>query len=61
MLFRSQESWALWHKEVGEFLGVPPSLMLFCGLALGYGDYSAPINRLRTERAALEDFATFHT
>lgn len=57
----AQESWALWHKEVGEFLGVPPSLMLFCGLALGYGDYSAPINRLRTERAALEDFATFHT
>jgi len=57
----AQESWALWHKEVGEFLGVPPTLMLFCGLALGYGDYSAPINRLRTERAALEDFATFHT
>jgi nitroreductase len=57
----AQESWALWHKEVGEFLSVPPSMMLFCGLALGYGDYSAPINRLRTERAALEDFVTFHT
>jgi nitroreductase len=56
----AQESWALWHKEVGEFLGVPPNMMLFCGLALGYGDYSAPINRLRTERAALEDFVTFH-
>jgi hypothetical protein len=36
-------------------------MMLFCGLALGYGDYSAPINRLRTERAALEDFVAFHT
>jgi nitroreductase len=57
----AQESWAIWHKEVGEFLSVPPTLMLFCGLALGYGDYSAPINRLRTERAALEDFVTFHT
>ena len=57
----AQESWALWHKEVGEFLSVPPTMMLFCGLALGYGDYSAPINRLRTERAALEDFVTFHT
>jgi nitroreductase len=56
----AQESWALWHKEVGEFLGVAPTMMLFCGLALGYGDYSAPINRLRTERAALEDFVTFH-
>jgi hypothetical protein len=29
-------------------------------LALGYGDYSASINRLRTDRAALEDFVTFH-
>jgi nitroreductase len=57
----AQESWALWHEEVDEFLGVPPTMMLFCGLALGYGDYSAPINRLRTERAALEDFVTFHT
>ena len=57
----AQESWALWHKEVGDFLSVPPSMMLFCGLALGYGDYAAPINRLRTERAALEDFVTFHT
>ena len=57
----AQESWAIWHREVGEFLSVPPTMMLFCGLALGYGDYSAPINRLRTERAALDDFVTFHT
>lgn len=55
-----QEAWAVWHREVGEFLGVSAELMLFCGMALGYGDYSAPINRLRTERAAVEEFATFH-
>jgi len=56
----AQESWAIWHQQVTEFLGVDPALMLFCGLAIGYGDYSAPINRLRTERAALEEFAVFH-
>jgi nitroreductase len=56
----AQESWAIWHKEVSEFLSVQPTMMLFCGLALGYGDYSAPINRLRTDRAALEDFVSFH-
>jgi nitroreductase len=55
-----QEAWAAWHKEVGEFLGVGPELMLFCGLALGYGDYSAPINRLRSDRAGVDEFASFH-
>jgi nitroreductase len=55
-----QESWANWHKEVSEFLSVDPSWMLFCGLALGYGDYSAPINRLRTDRAAVDEIAVFH-
>jgi nitroreductase len=54
----AQEAWAVWHKSVAEFLGMPPALMLFCGMALGYRDESAPINRLRTERAPLEDFAT---
>ncbi len=52
-----QESWAGWHQTVAEFLGMPPELMLFCGLSLGYRDESAPINRLETDRAGLEDFA----
>ncbi|HEY2145103.1 MAG TPA: nitroreductase [Steroidobacteraceae bacterium] len=55
-----QEAWAVWHQQVGEFLGVGPSLMLFCGLALGYADTQAPINRLRTEREAVDAFVTFH-
>jgi nitroreductase len=55
-----QEAWAIWHKEVGEFLGVGPELMLFCGMAVGYGDSAAPINRLRTERAPVEEFVVFH-
>jgi nitroreductase len=55
-----QEAWAIWHKEVGEFLSVGPELMLFCGMALGYGDYAAPINRLRAERAPVEEFVVFH-
>lgn len=54
----AQEAWAVWHKTIGEYLGIPPNLMFFCGMALGYRDESAPINRLRTERAPLEEFAT---
>jgi nitroreductase len=56
----AQESWAIRHKEVGEFLGIESTMMLFCGLAIGYGDYAAPINRLRTERTAVVDFTVFH-
>jgi len=56
----AQESWAIWHKEVTEFFSVEPALMLFCGMAIGFGDYDAPINRLRTERAAVDEFAVFH-
>lgn len=54
----AQEAWALWHKTIAEFVGMPPELMLFCGLALGYGDAANPVNGLRTQRAPLEDFVT---
>jgi len=53
-----QEAWAIWYKTIGEFLSMPEELMLFCGMGLGYMDESAPINRLRTDRAPLEEFAT---
>jgi nitroreductase len=56
----AQEAWAARHQQVTEFLGVGSELMLFCGLALGHGDYSAPVNRLRTERTPVERFTTFH-
>jgi nitroreductase len=54
----AQEAWAVWYKTVADFLQLPPDHMLFCGMALGYMDESAPINSLRTERAGLEEFAT---
>jgi nitroreductase len=54
-----QEAWAIWYKTVGEFLSIPPELMLFCGMGIGYGDPQAPINSLRSERAPLDAFVTF--
>jgi nitroreductase len=54
-----QEAWAAVHGTVAAHLGLPPGRMLYCGMALGYADGEAPINRCRTERAPLEDFATF--
>lgn len=54
-----QEAWAIWPKTIGEFLNMPSELMLFCGMGLGYMDESAPINGLRTERAPMEEWASF--
>lgn len=54
----AQEAWAIWHKTIAEFLQLPADVMLFSGMALGYMDEGAPINSLRTQRAALDEFAT---
>ena len=53
-----QEAWAIWHKTVGEYLSIPAELMLFCGMGIGFIDGAHPINRLRTDRAPLDEFAT---
>jgi nitroreductase len=53
------ESWALWPRTVAAFLGMPPELMLFCGMALGHRDETHPVNRTRAERAPVDEFARF--
>lgn len=53
-----QEAWAVWHKTVGEYLRLPPELMLFCAMAVGHADETAAINRWRADRAALDEFVT---
>jgi hypothetical protein len=54
-----QESWSGWYREVADAIALPAHRMLFAGMALGYRDPAAPINRLRSDRATLEEFATF--
>jgi nitroreductase len=54
-----QESWSGWYREVAEAVALPAGRMLFSGIAVGYRDESAPINRLRTTRAPLAEFASF--
>ena len=55
----AQEAWTSWHKTVSAFLKLPPEHILFCGIALGYADEEAPINRWRSAREPVEAFATF--
>jgi nitroreductase len=54
-----QEAWSVWHKTVADFLSLRPEMMLFCGMAVGHRDETAAINRLKTDRAPLEEIATF--
>ncbi len=55
----AQEAWSVYPVTVGEFLGLPPERMLFCGMAIGYRNPEHPVNGLVTDRAPLEEFATF--
>jgi nitroreductase len=45
-----QADWAIYVEAVKTFLGVPSSLTLVCGIAVGHADSSRPINGVRTDR-----------
>lgn len=49
-----QEYWARYPVTVGAFLGLPADQMLFSGMALGWRDPEAPINRLKAGRDPFE-------
>ncbi|MEM7268697.1 MAG: nitroreductase [Pseudomonadota bacterium] len=55
----AQEAWAMWAEEVRAHTGAPEEEMLFCGMSIGHRDEDAPVNQLRADRAALDEFAAF--
>ena len=55
----AQECWAMYWKTVGQAINPPENWQLFCGMAIGYADPDAPVNRLVTQRAPLDDFVRF--
>lgn len=55
-----QESWAHFHQVLKESLMLGEEDVVFCGIAYGYADSSAPVNRLRTERCEEEEFVRVH-
>ena len=55
----AQEYWSSRHQAVSAFVGAPENEMLFCGMAIGYADTSAPINSLRSERMPVDEWARF--
>jgi nitroreductase len=55
----AQESWARIHEVVRPFVAMPPEQMLFCAVAIGYGDHAHPANNFRAPRAELAEFCKF--
>jgi nitroreductase len=55
----AQECWAVYPETITRFLGTPSERMLFTGMAIGYRNPEAAINRLVTRRAPLEEFTSF--
>ncbi|WP_173931701.1 nitroreductase [Chelativorans sp. Marseille-P2723] len=54
-----QAAFAPYHRIIRPILGIPDEEIVVCGMALGYEDPDKPENRLRTERAPLEEFVAF--
>ena len=52
----AQECWSRYHRTVQTFLNAPHEWMLFCGMAIGYKDPDAVINRMAADRAPLDQF-----
>ncbi len=55
----AQEYWSVRHKAVTSFVDAPDNEMLFCGMAIGYADATAPINSLVSSRMPLDRWASF--
>ncbi len=56
-----QEFWMLRHVLIRSFFSIPETQQVYCGMAIGHPNRAHPINSLRTERAAVDEFATFQS
>ncbi len=56
-----QESWTTRAATICKALGIPDTEQFYCGMAIGWPDRAAPVNTLRSERAGIDEFATFHS
>lgn len=52
---------AMASPYIREFFGLPDDRQVVCAVSFGYADPSAPENGFRTERAAIDTVARFHT
>lgn len=54
-----QEAWGRVRETLAKHFALPATEMIYCGMALGYADTDAKVNTLRSDRASVDEFATF--
>jgi nitroreductase len=54
-----QEAWATFRSSLKSHFALGEHDYVYCGMALGCADESAPVNSLRSDRAPVEEFADF--
>jgi nitroreductase len=54
-----QQSFSKYHRIIRRHVPIPEDHVLVCGMALGYADEAAAVNRLEPEREPVEAFTTF--
>ncbi len=55
----AQEAWAVYQAQVRGVVPIPDDHIFFCGMAIGYRDPGAAINRFPVARAPLDEAVTF--
>ena len=53
-----QESWGMVRKTLHRHFELTDDQVIYCGMALGYGDSDEAVNTLRTARAEVGEFAS---
>ena len=54
-----QEAWGRQRNTLEKHFKLGADEMVYCGMALGYADETAPVNTLRADRASVDEIATF--
>lgn len=55
----AQEAWAVYQRQIREMVEIPEDHIFFCGVAIGWGNREAPINRFPVPRVALDQAVRF--
>nr|WP_245434446.1 nitroreductase family protein [Pseudolabrys taiwanensis] len=54
-----QQAWVAFYKTVRTYLNLPSNLIVYSGMSVGYADDAAPINKWRSPREPLDNYASF--
>jgi nitroreductase len=55
----AQEAWAKLRSTLHRYFNLPPEDLIYCGMALGYPNPDASVNRISPGRADVDDLALF--